>query len=47
MWGLHIEGLHSAFEKAGHTVQTYDVAAYDWFQGRPIESDQGVIGYDR
>jgi hypothetical protein len=44
---LHIEGLRSAFEKAGHTVQPYDVAAYDWFQGRPIESDQGVIGYDR
>jgi hypothetical protein len=44
---LHIDALRSAFENSGHAVKTYDVADYDWFQGKPIEGDGGVVGYVR
>jgi hypothetical protein len=43
----HLRGLETLFKAAGDEVKVYDINDYDWHRGRPMESVDGIIGYDR
>jgi hypothetical protein len=44
---LHLDPLQRGLAERGHEVRPYDVTDYEWFQGRPMEDNGGVVGYCR
>ena len=42
----HFMPLAKLFMEADDDVSVYDTNEYKWHRGVPIESDEGVVGYD-
>lgn len=43
----HSHGLEQLFSAAGDRVHSYDIYAYDWYRGVPLEGSEGIADYDR
>lgn len=43
----HFRAVAALFEAANDDFRLYDIDDYDWYRGRPIESPEGLIGFDR
>lgn len=43
----HMKNVVALFESVGDKVLTEDTTQSEWYRGRPIESNIGVIGFDR
>ena len=43
----HLQPLVDQFQAAGDDVRVYDVYDYEWYRGLPLETSDGVRGYDR
>ena len=43
----HLRPLVEQFQAAGDDVRVYDIYDYEWYRGIPLETVDGVIGYDR
>jgi hypothetical protein len=43
----HFRELAALFEAAKDDVRLFNINNYDWYRGVPIESPEGLIGFDR